>query len=444
MSDAYIREKSAVRIGSGAGFSGDRIEPAVVLAEYGRLDYLGFECLAERTIARAVRSRMADPDGGYDPLLIERMTAVLPTCARQNTRIISNMGAANPVGAARATAATARGLGLSGLKIAAVIGDDVLQIATTHGALDGLAERAISANAYMGAEPVVEALAAGADIVLTGRIADSSLFLAPAAFEFGWAFDDWEKLGRGAIMGHLLECAGQVTGGYFADPGYKTVEGLARLGFPLAEVSPDGSLIVTKVPGTGGAVTVAGVKEQLLYELHDPGNYLSPDVTADFSSVIVHQAGPDRVSVERGGGRKRPDQLKVSVGYQDGFVGEGQISYGGPGAQMRGRLALDIMRERLDMMGDEILETRFDLIGVDSLLPGSTRRDDAGEVRARIAARTRTLTGARQVGREVDALYTNGPAGGGGVFQTAYPVIAMTSTLLDRSLVRPDIIWETT
>lgn len=245
-------------------------------------------------------------------------------------------------------------------------------------------------------------------------------------------------------MGHLLECAGQVTGGYFADPGYKTVEGLARLGFPLAEVSPDGSLIVTKVPGTGGAVTVAGVKEQLLYELHDPGNYLSPDVTADFSSVIVHQAGPDRVSVERGGGRKRPDQLKVSVGYQDGFVGEGQISYGGPGAQMRGRLALDIMRERLDMMGDEILETRFDLIGVDSLLPGSTRRDDAGEVRARIAARTRTLTGARQVGREVDALYTNGPAGGGGVFQTAYPVIAMTSTLLDRSLVRPDIIWETT
>uniref|UniRef100_UPI0028AB002F acyclic terpene utilization AtuA family protein n=1 Tax=Brevundimonas sp. TaxID=1871086 RepID=UPI0028AB002F len=156
MSDAYIREKSAVRIGSGAGFSGDRIEPAVVLAEYGRLDYLVFECLAERTIARAVRSRMADPDGGYDPLLIERMTAVLPTCARQNTRIISNMGAANPVGAARATAATARGLGLSGLKIAAVIGDDVLQIATTHGALDGLAERAISANAYMGAEPVVE------------------------------------------------------------------------------------------------------------------------------------------------------------------------------------------------------------------------------------------------------------------------------------------------
>src|SRR3954466_8814782 len=355
-----------IRIGSGAGYSGDRIEPAVELADKGDIDYLVFECLGERTVALAQQARMKNPDSGYDPLLEERMRAVLPVCAAKGIKIVTNMGAANPEAAARKTAEIARSLGLS-LKVAAVIGDDVLDackdgdlpIMEFDGTIKQLGNRLLSANAYLGAEPMAQALTSGADIVITGRASDPALFLAPMIHAFGWAMDDWNLLGQGTVAGHLLECAGQITGGYFADPGYKDVEGLARLGFPIGELDADGSLVITKVEGSGGAVTAQTCKEQLLYEVHDPIRYLQPDVTADFTHLRIEEIAPDRVRVSGGRGTKRTDTLKVSVGYVDSYIGEGQISYAGPGALVRGRLALEIVRERLQLTGVRSSELRF-------------------------------------------------------------------------------------
>ncbi len=438
-----------IRIGSGAGYSGDRIEPAIELAEKADIQYLVFECLGERTVALAQQARMKDPDAGYDPLLEERMRAVLPLCAAKGIKIVTNMGAANPEAAATKTAQIARSLGLSSLKIAAVIGDDVLDackagdfpIMEFDGTIKQLGNRLLSANAYLGAGPMAEALTAGADVVITGRASDPALFLAPMIHAFGWAMDDWSLLGKGTVAGHLLECAGQITGGYFADPGCKDIPGLARLGFPIGEVGEDGSLVVTKVEGSGGAVTAQTCKEQLLYEVHDPRQYLQPDVTADFSQVSVEEIGQDRVRVSGGQGTRRTGTLKVSVGYVDSFIGEGQISYAGPGALARGRLALDIVRERLKLTGVAASELRFDLIGVDSLHGPlvSAHANEPYEVRVRVAGRTETLREAVRIGNEVETLYTNGPAGGGGAWKSARDVVAVASVLLPRELATPSV-----
>jgi hypothetical protein len=427
-----------IRIGAGAGYSGDRIEPAVELAEKGALDYLVFECLAERTIALAQQARLKDPAGGFDPLLAARMQAVLPICRANKVRIITNMGAANPLGAAEATRAIARKLGLSGLKIAAVTGDDVLAETKnadlpldTGDSVKSLGNRIISANAYIGARAIADALAAGADVVITGRAADPALFLGPLVHEFGWAMDDWDLLGKGIVVGHLLECAGQITGGYFADPGVKDVEGLARLGFPIGEVREDGDLVITKVAGSGGCVTPATVKEQLLYEIHDPKRYFQPDVVADFSHVRVEEIGPDRVHVSGGCGKPKTGMLKTSVGYVDSYVGEGQISYAGPGAVARGRLALEIVRERLALTGVQATELRCDLIGVNALHGEAlSEGGEPYEVRVRVAGRTETLSEAVKIGNEVETLYTNGPAGGGGAWKSAREVVAVASCLV--------------
>jgi hypothetical protein len=438
-----------VRIGSGAGYSGDRIEPAVELAEKGDIQYLVFECLGERTVALAQQARMKDPDSGYDPLLEERMRAVLPICAARGIKIVTNMGAANPVAADRKTAEIARSLGLSSLRIAAVIGDDVLDackdgdlpIMEFDGTIKQLGNRLLSANAYLGAEPMAEALSGGADIVITGRASDPALFLAPMIHAFGWAMDDWNLLGQGTVAGHLLECAGQITGGYFADPGYKDIPDLARLGFPIGEVGEDGSLVITKVAGSGGAVTAQTCKEQLLYEVHDPTQYIQPDVVADFSQVKVEEIAADRVRVSGGRGTKRTGTLKVSVGYVDSYIGEGQISYAGPGALARGRLALQIVRERLKLTGVPASELRFDLIGLDSLHGAeiSAHANEPYEVRVRVTGRTENLREAVRIGNEVETLYTNGPAGGGGAFKSARDVVAVASFLLPRELARPRI-----
>jgi hypothetical protein len=248
-----------------------------------------------------------------------------------------------------------------------------------------------------------------------------------------------------------LECAGQITGGYFADPGYKDVPDLARLGFPIGEVGEDGSLVVTKVAGSGGAVTARTCKEQLLYEVQDPRQYIQPDVVADFSHVTVEEIGPDRVRVSGGGGTKRTGTLKVSVGYLDSFIGEGQISYAGPGALARGRLALEIVRERLKLTGVGTSELRFDLIGVDSLHGPqvsarevsahevSAQASEPYEVRVRVAGRTESLREAVRIGNEVETLYTNGPAGGGGAWKSARDVVAVASVLLPRGLAAPSV-----
>jgi hypothetical protein len=438
-----------IRIGSGAGYSGDRIEPAVELAEKGDIQYLVFECLGERTVALAQQARMKNPDSGFDPLLEERMRAVLPLCAGKGVKIVTNMGAANPLAAARKTAAIAASMGLSRLKVAAVLGDDVLEackqrdlpIMEFDGTISKLGNRLISANAYLGAGPMAEALAGGADVVITGRASDPALFLAPIIHAFGWPMDDWNLLGKGIVAGHMLECAGQVTGGYFADPQYKDVADLARLGFPIGEVGEDGSLVITKVEGSGGAVTARTCKEQLLYEVHDPEGYIQPDVTADFSQVAIEEIGKDRVRITGGRGSARPPTLKVSVGYVDSFIGEGQISYAGPGALARGRLALDIVRERLKLTGVAASELRFDLIGVDSLHGPqvSGHANEPYELRVRVAGRTENLREAVRIGNEVETLYTNGPAGGGGAFKSARDVVAVASVLLPRELAQPRV-----
>ena len=443
-----------IKIGAGAGYSGDRIEPAVDLAERGNLHYLVFECLAERTIAMAQQARRDDPNGGFDPLLTERFTAVLRPCAANKLKIITNMGAANPVGAARAAASVARELGVSGLKIAAVAGDDVteavrhrdLPLIETRGRAADVADRMISANAYLGAGPIVEALASGADVVITGRVSDPALFLAPLMHEFGWASDDWDRLGKGTVVGHLLECAGQITGGYFVDPGYKDAPNLARLGFPLAEVNEDGSAVIGKLSDTGGTVNLKTCKEQLLYEVHDPARYYQPDVVADFSIVRLEQAGPDRVAVSGGTGHARTDTLKVSIGYFDSYVGEGQFSYAGPGALARARLALQIVAERLKLTAIATTELRLEIIGIDSLhrgpLVGSGPEPE--EARIRVIGRTDSLKDAIRIGNEVETLWLNGPAGGGGAWKSARQVIAVVSTLFPRSDVKTSVTYEVT
>jgi hypothetical protein len=400
-------------------------------------------------VALAQQARMKDPESGFDPLLENRMRAVLPICAARGIKIVTNMGAANPAAAARKVGEIAQSMGLSRVTVAAVIGDDVLEacqerdlsIMEFEGTIAQLGNRLLSANAYLGAGPMAEALNAGADVVITGRASDPALFLAPMLHAFGWAMDDWNLLGKGTLAGHLLECAGQITGGYFADPGYKDVGDLARLGFPIGEVGKDGSLVITKVAGSGGAVNAQTCKEQLLYEVHDPTRYLQPDVTADFSQVNLEEIGKDRVRISGGRGSERPSTLKVSVGYVDSFIGEGQISYAGPGALARGRLALEIVRERLKLTGVQASELRFDLIGIDSLHGPqiSAHANEPYEVRVRVAGRTENLREATRIGNEVETLYTNGPAGGGGAFKFARDVVAVASVLLPRELARPQV-----
>jgi len=395
----------------------------------------------------AQQARISDPRGGYDPLLSERMRRVLPFVGRQTARrrlrVITNMGAANPVSAALEVRRIASELGLS-LNVVAVVGDDVLSVLQPDHVLDNgqtvgsLGERLISANAYLGVDGIIDALHAEADVVITGRVADPSLFLAPQMFEFGWTADDWLRLGRGTLVGHLLECAGQVSGGYFADPGFKDVDDLARLGFPLAEIDADGEAVITKVAGSGGRVSRATCTEQLIYEVHDPAAYLTPDVTADFSQVGFVEEGVDRVRAQGANGRARPEQLKVSVGYLDGWIGEGQMSYGGPGAVARAQLARDVVLKRLELMGVKMQDLRAELIGMDSL-HGPRSSVEPWEVRLRVAARCEDRGDAVRVGNEVETLYTNGPSGGGGASKSVRQVVAVASLLLPRDAVNPRI-----
>jgi hypothetical protein len=423
-----------VRIGVGAGFAEDRIEPAVDLATRGNLDFLVFECLAERTIALAQLERRTDPSKGYDPLLDERMRAVLGACAANGVRIITNGGAANPRAACQVVVDAARRIGLSSLRIAAVLGDDVAAQVDDP--------EMVSANAYLGAGPIAAALDDGADVVVTGRVADASLFVGPLIHAHRWSATDWDRMATAVAIGHLLECGAQLCGGYFAQPGVHDVPGLADLGFPLAEVADDGSVVFTTLSDTGGQLTVATCTEQLLYEVHDPRRYLNPDVVADFSAIVFEEVGPDRVTMRGAQGHRAPELLKVSVGYLGGWIGEGEISYAGTGCVARARLAGDIVKARLDTIGLRPRDVRYDLIGHDAVHRGaSPRHGDPNEVRLRVAARVSSADEARRVGREVAGLYLNGPAGGGGVRRQAFEQLAVRSTYLARDLVRPTVEW---
>lgn len=438
-----------IRIGGGAGFSGDRISPAVELVESGDIDYIVFECLAERTIMLAQQRKRLDASKGYDPLFERRMRAILESCAKKNIKIITNMGAANPRAAGNLVVRLMQEMGIGNLAAAVVTGDDILdevkrgQVQLHDLGLNpqDIEEHVVSANIYLGSAPILEALRQGADVVITGRVADPSLFVAPLLYEFGWPSDDWNRVGRAVMLGHLMECGCQISGGYYADPGYKDVEDLVRLGYPILEVHEDEHAYITKVPGSGGEVSVGTCKEQLLYEVRDPSRLITPDAVSDLTDVRFEQSAPNRVQVFGGSGRLQPNKLRVLLCVQEGYIGEGEISYGGPGAYERAQLAASCVREWLESECVELSELRVDLIGVNHLYQSASLplQSPPPEVRLRVSGRAGTRRHAESVGEEVESLFLNGPAGGGGARKFVREVTPMYTAFIDRTAVQTQI-----
>jgi hypothetical protein len=439
-------------IGAGAGYSGDRLDaPLSVVRDLrtsGERAAIIFETLGERTLAAAQLRRRENPSVGYEPKLAALVTPILKECVDNNIPIIGNFGAANPPAAAQVIASLVAHAGTRA-KIGVVTGDDMLDAAgldVLRACCEGLPDKKllVSANAYLGAAPIVEALGEGAQIVVTGRVADPALTLAPLIHAFGWAFDDWVKLGNATMAGHLLECGAQVTGGYFADPGFKDVPAPENIGYPIAEIDDQGQFVIGKAAG-GGLVDRRTVTEQLLYEVHDPAAYLTPDVVADISNTSLVELGNDRVQVDGVTGHARPERLKVTICYDGGWLGEGEISYYGPNAMARARLAGEIVRKR----SPSNLRIRCDVIGVLSVLA-----DDAGrawdrfesvaergseDLRLRVAFADADKACVERGLAEVEALYCAGPAAGGGIRLALRPRIAATSCLVPRDAVKPKV-----
>jgi hypothetical protein len=431
-------------VGCGAGFSGDRVDAAApvvrTLIERGGPAALIFENLAERTLATQQLAKRANPDLGYEPLLELELRPVLADCLAHGITIVGNFGAANPQGAARVIRRLAADLGVTAPRIAVVEGDDLSGSQARAILREHLGDafdeaRFVCANAYQGAFEIAQAIRAGAQVVVTGRVADPSLTVGPALAHFGWRADDWDALAGATMAGHLLECGAQVSGGYFADPGVKDVPGLDDVGFPIAEIAADGSCIVSKASRTGGLVDERTVKEQLLYELHDPAAYITPDVVADITQATVAQVGADRVRLSGVRGHPRTATLKANVFFDGGWFGEGEISYAGPNAQARARLAMDVMQKRMG----PLMKLRFDLIGVSSILGDDSGRMLAAapvgrstDIRLRVAGQHQELAVVERLLREVTALWTGGPAGGGGVRVAKRQRLSTQSCLIAR------------
>lgn len=450
MSDLFL-------VGNASGFSGDRVDaaPPVVraLIRSGKPAALFFECLAERTIALAQIEKRRDPEAGYEPMLERLLEPILADCAKAGIPILSNFGAANPVAAARCVARLARRLGIPDLRIGVVTGDDVsgsvdLGTLTAHEAdarFDMSSWVLVSANAYIGAAPLAEALAKGAQVVVAGRTSDPSLAIAPLMHHFGWAEDDWQALAAGAACGHLLECGSQVTGGVFWDPGFKDIPDPANIGFPIAEVARDGSMVITKPADTGGLVDLRSIKEQLLYELHDPAAYLTPDVVMDITGATLDQVGRDRVALRGVRGHARPDRLKVTACYEGSWLGEGEVSVAGPNALARARATADVLLQRVQQRG-LARRARADLIGVsavhdsdDGALWRSYDGPEPPDIRIRLAVETTTRDDADQAAREVLAMLCCGTAGTSGARWRVTPRILTRSFLVPRAMVPTEV-----
>lgn len=445
------RNSNKLRIGSGAGWWGDRIDPARWNAERGELDFLCFETMAEATVSAAQVRKRRDPSfPGYDTWLDDRMRAVLPHCMANGTRIISNQGWIHPQAAARRVAELCAEAGWKNAKVAAITATDLsstiaasgLSIMESGAPIASLRDTLISAEPYAGAEAIVQALDQGADIVITGRVADPSLFLAPMMHHYGWRHDDWNKLGQGSGIGHLLECGAQVTGGYFGDPGYKDVPEPWNLAFPYADVDADGTAEIGKVSGTGGCIDLRTVKEQMFYEVHDPARYITPDVVVDFTTAQLEQTGENRVTVSGISGHSRTATLKVSVGCTEGYIGEDMFFFAGPGCLEKARLADTILRERLRMANLQADDLRIDFIGLNAVhgtasAPPSPHHIPA-EIALRIAARCGSRAQAEKIGREVDGMAVCGLASTGKRVphqDRVREVIGLWSTLVPRDSV---------
>ncbi len=445
-----------VRIGAGQGFYGDSLLPVLDVARYGNVQYISFDTLAELTLAILEKGRRKDPTQGYTRDVVPMMRNLLPLCHEKGIKLITNAGGINPPGAARAVAQVARELGLN-VKIACVTGDDIydrldelagkgiaFQDKETGQELHDVRDRVLFASAYLGANVIADALRQGADVVITGRTTDTAQFLGPIMYEFGWGRDEWNKLAQGIVLGHLMECSGQVTGGNF-QVGWEEMENLERIGYPIAEVSEDGSFILTKPEGTGGAVTVRTVKEQFLYEIHDPTNYITPDVVCDFTTTRIEQVGKDRVKVSGTQGRPAPSTLKALLGYADGWMGEGYISFSWPKAYSKAKRAAEIVQKRLQMHGVKPEEIHIEYIGINSLwgalAPEPQDEDQINEVRLRIAIRTQSKKDCEILAREFPPLLLSGPPTASAVAGTPSPrgLMGLWSTLIPRELVEPHV-----
>ncbi|WP_417310820.1 acyclic terpene utilization AtuA family protein [Devosia sp.] len=447
------------RIGSGAGFSGDRVDaPQAVVAEIAAAGAGGaiiFETLGERTLAMRQTARHEDSTKGYEPLLEDLLEPILAQCLADGIVIVGNFGAANPPGAATAIRQLALQLGLPDPRIAVVEGDDLLGKISLEdtarwdgdGRLPDLEGEVIAINVYMGARAIADAISAGAQVVVTGRVADPALALGPLVAHFDWDWSDLDRIAAGTLVGHLLECGAQVSGGYFADPGFKDVPGMADLGFPIAEVEADGSFVITKPAGTGGLVDRRTVTEQMLYEIHDPAAYLTPDVTLDITGVTLEPVGRDRIRVRGARGHAAPTTLKATVNVHGDWLGEAEISYAGPNALARARLAVDTIAERLKRRGLAVRH-RADVIGTVSAFDadaGSMLAElpapDGGDYRVRFAFGGSEARDVQRAVEEVNALYCCGPAGGGGVRTSVRPRVRTLSHLVSREAVTPSFYF---
>ncbi len=440
--------KPICRVGAGAGFAGDRVDPAVALAASGQVDAIGLECLAERTLVSALNARAAHPDGGADPRLRRRLTPLIPVAADRGCRIISNLGAANPEAAARATAALARELGRPGLRVAALLGDDVAHLVEQTAWDQPIEGRLLGAHAYLGSDGMSEALAAGADIVLAGRVADSALFAAPvlaASPRVAWD-SDLPLLAGALTVGHLLECTGQLTGGNFDPPGGGGLDAaaLAGLGYPLANVMPDGSAELCLLEQAPGWLDRMTCTLQLLYEVHDPSRYITPDAVVDFSGIRFEQIGRNRVRMTGARAMGRPPTLKVIAFVERrGVIADVEIGFAGHGAMTRAQCAADVLRLRLQGWAEADLT--IDLVGVNSILGAGSAPANAApaELRVHVSARCEDAAAAQEIEDEVYALTLSGPAGGAGVRSERRARIETVSGLVARELVPWSLVWQT-
>lgn len=446
-----------VRIGAGMGFYGDTFLPSLDIARKGQVQYICFDALSELTMAILEKDRKKDPTKGFTRDITPLMTNLLPICYPQGIKLITNCGGINPQGAVAEVKRIAEQLGIRGLKVGVVYGDNIFHrldeleekgvrftSMETGEPLDNYRDRLLFASVYLGARPIVEALRQGADVVITGRTTDSAPFAAPLIYEFGWDVNDWNRIASAILMGHLMECSGQATGGNFSGEWWE-VEGLEEIGYPIAEVYEDGTFVITKAEGTGGKVCVDTVKEQFLYEVHDPTQYITPDAIVDFTSAVFEDVGPDQVRVSNVKGSAPPSTLKVLMGYENGWAGEGMLGYSWPYALEKARKAEQLLREQIKRQGIRAEEVHTSFIGFNSLhgpLAHELESDAYNEVYLRVAIRTQYKEDAAKIGRLLPPFALNGPPfGGGGLGGVGKPrqLLGLFSCLVERSMIEPDV-----
>jgi len=442
-----------VRVGAGLGFYGDSWQPVRASIERGGVQYIASDHLSELTLAILQKDRQKDPSAGYARDGLPMLTELWPLAAKRGVKFVLNAGGLNPEGARRAIARTFRDKGWKA-KIATITGDSVLEhIDELRGAGEALAhmdtgadiagvrDRLLFASAYLGAQPIAEALAQGADIVLTGRVADAALTLGPLAHEFGWRWDDWNRMAAGLTLGHLLECSGQGSGGNFGSSGeWAKIPDYAHLGYPIAEVSEDGSALFTKPPGTGGRVSFDTIRQQLLYEVHNPHAYFSPDVVLDMGTIRFEDQGNDCVRVSGASGAARPKTLKIVAGYQDGWMGTGMIGFAWPEAYAKCAKSAEIIQTLVKERGWAVEDTNVEYIGYNSLLGANadpTYRDQLNECFLRMTVRTQDRKVADAFGRLFPWLGLSGPPYVGSMkgIQPAKELLGIWPTLVSRERV---------